>query len=60
MKIDWKQVWDNFDKWYENKDKLLKCSKCGQCSTATPEWGVQMKQIQKVVNKQLKENQNED
>jgi len=52
--IDWAQLWTDFDVWF-NKDRCKRCKTCGHLEFNEPDWGQQMRKIQRLVNKQLKE-----
>ena len=42
--IDWKEVWEKFDKWWDN------------CDHSYHDWELEQKAIQQIVDQQLKEN----
>ena len=53
-KIDWKEIWDEFDVWSSNRDKDETCTKCGHKERWYPDWEEQQKKIMRLVNRQLR------
>jgi len=56
MKVDWKEVWEKFDKWLLKQEEKGKCNKCGRKDWAAY-WEYQQKAIQRLerlVDNQLK------
>jgi hypothetical protein len=54
MKINWKKVWVEWEKWWSKKTKTKTCTLCGHSGIDIPEWEDQQKKIQQIVDKQLK------
>ena len=54
MRIDWQQLWDEFDDWAQ-EDRSKHCGKCGHTERNYPEWEDQQKKIEKLVSRALKE-----
>lgn len=53
-KLDWKQIWNEFDVWYKSHTDL-KCKTCGHKTWhAADEWENQQKAIQRIINRMLK------
>lgn len=53
--IDWKKVWDNYDKWLNRSEDGKQCSLCHRIPSAVfPNWEKQQLKIQKLVNAQTR------
>lgn len=52
-KINWKEIWSDFDKWIDNHKRPC-CDKCGKINYNHPEWEDQQKKIQQLVNKKIR------
>jgi len=52
MKINWKKLWEEFNKWHDVRDK---CDKCGSVKfDQSKDWDDQRIKIQQLVSNQLK------
>lgn len=52
--IDWNKLWNDFDKWYNKKVKPQRCTKCKYNKYNEPEWDEQQRQIQRLINAQVR------
>jgi hypothetical protein len=56
--LNWEQIWDEIDSWYQERSKVLrrktKCASCGHSTETDPEWDEQQKAIQRIVEKHIK------
>lgn len=52
--IDWKKLWNDFDKWYNKKVEPRRCTKCKQNRYNEPEWDEQQHKIKRLVNAQVR------
>lgn len=55
MKLDWVKIWDEYDKWYSDLAAIVHCKSCKHSHHNAPEWEDQMKKIEKLVEKHLKQ-----
>lgn len=53
MKLPWKKIWADFDKWCETVEEIH-CNECHRLQTDFPEWADQQQKIEQLVRKAMK------
>lgn len=52
MPNEWEKIWEQFDDWYVEQTKEIRCGACGHTHTKdAPPWYLQQKKIQQLVDK---------
>lgn len=50
-RINWSRIWWDFDVWYKEKERKLRCDKCGALTLDEIEWDDQREKIKELVEK---------